>query len=65
MKCLRCDTENRENCIKCRKCGQVLVNQKPKENVIVETSSYNWIPAAGVIVVFVLAILILKLFFKF
>jgi len=65
MKCLRCGVENRENYIKCRKCGQVLDKQTPKENVIAETLSYNWIPAASVVVSFVLIILILKILFRF
>lgn len=65
MKCLNCNTENKETYTKCKKCGQLLVKQKIKESVIEESSSYNWIPAAIVISFFIAAILVLKLFFKF
>ena len=64
MKCLNCNTENKDTYTKCKKCGHLLVKQKIKESVMEGSSSYNWIPAAIVIAFFITAILALKLFFK-
>lgn len=65
MRCLICNTENKDALTRCKKCGQLLVKQRSKENIIEEPLSYNWIPAAIVIAFFIAIILVFKLFFKF
>lgn len=65
MKCPKCNTENKDSYAKCRKCGRPLVQQKPQESVIDNPSSYNWLPAAIMIAVFIAAILIVKLGLKY
>lgn len=65
MRCLNCNAENKETYTKCKKCGQLLVQQERKESAAGEGSFYNWVPAAIAIAFFIIAILVLKLFFKF
>jgi len=65
MKCQKCNTENKDTYTKCRKCGRPLVQQKPQESVIDAPLSYNWLPAAIMIAVFIAAILIVKLVLKY
>ena len=65
MKCPKCNTENKDTYARCRKCGRPLAPQKPQESVINNLSSYNWLPAAIMIAVFIAAILVVKLVLKY
>ena len=62
MKCVKCNTENKETDTKCKKCGQLLSKQKPN---VAGGYSYNWFPALIVICFFIIIILTLKFLFKY
>jgi len=65
MKCPKCNANNKDTYTKCKKCGQLLVEQKTKEVEIEGIPPYNWVPAAIVISLFVVAILIIKVYLKY
>ncbi len=65
MNCPKCNANNKGTYTKCKKCGQLLDKQKIKEIEIEGIPPYNWVPAAIMIVLFIVAILIIKICLKY
>jgi uncharacterized paraquat-inducible protein A len=61
MKCPKCGFENKQNAQSCPKCGQSLLSSAPGQNI---DYSYNFWPALILGIIFIIMLVISKLFYK-
>jgi hypothetical protein len=61
MKCPKCGYENKEGAQSCRKCSQSLFLSTPDQNI---DYSYNYWPALILGIMFIIILVISKLFYK-